>query len=79
MGAQFLSFLFFPGLTNAAGEVFEGKHHGSLVCIKIVGICAQQAIKRACSAYSQLHQLCHSRLVSAYGACAKASILSEGK
>lgn len=55
----------------AAGEVFEGKHHGSSVCIKVLGVNAERAIRRAVSAYRHTHSLCHSRLVSSYGACAK--------
>ena len=54
-----------------AGEVFEGKHHGSSVCIKIIGLNAKCAISQACSAYGKLHTLCHSRLISSYGVCAK--------
>ena len=56
---------------SATGEAFEGKHHGSSVCIKVLGVNAERAIRRAVSAYGQTHGLCHSRLVSSYGACAK--------
>lgn len=52
-----------------AGEVFEGRHHGSAVAVKVLELNDEKMMMDACQEFGFLHGLRHSKLVISYGAC----------
>ncbi len=49
--------------------MFQGKHHGSAVAVKVLEIGEDRMMLQACEEFGHLHSLRHSKLVISYGAC----------